>query len=170
MVRPALPGTELSPFDPSPWPPWERVAAAGLGEVYGAIVRQFDREIGVDAFDPVEWAQSHIYAAQQQGTISAQDAARLSALVAPAADGPPPSAAQLLAEAMDDPAASPVAIGVLSIAAYKAEHAVTDDASDVAKGWAFGVALALSPPTVAEGALAGYVAAMVAEHVHITIT
>ena len=165
MTAPDLPGMKPSPFDPSP--PWDRAAAAGLGAFYGAIVRRLDRELSVDGFDASAWTASQIQAAQQREAITAQDAARLSALLAPAADEPPPSAAQLFAEAMDDPASSPLAIGILSIGKYKEEHTMTDrtggpgDRSDFLVGVILGIT---------GGGLPYLVATEVADHVHVTIT
>ena len=164
MTAPELPGVTPSPFDPTPWPPWDRVAAAGLGELYGAMVREFDSQIAVDSFDPVTWAMGHIEAAKQQGTITANDATRLTALIAPSQDAT--TAAGLFDEAMSDPTSSPIAIGILSIARYKEQHATTDEPIDVAKGFVAGLS------TMAWGApgLAVIAAEELALHVHVSVT
>jgi hypothetical protein len=162
MSAPDLPGVRPSPFDPTPWPPWDRVAAAGLGEFYGSLVREIDRELSVDGVTAETWAQGKIAAAKQDGLISATDAVRLTALVSSAADAP--NATALFEEAMDDPSAGPLAIGMLSLASYKEQHSTTDaptDATDYIAGMVAGYSGGLLPYLVLSE---------VVRHVHIRIT
>lgn len=50
-MNPSLPGTTPSPFDPSPfdplptfWPPFDKSAAVGMGEMYGSAIRALDQQ------------------------------------------------------------------------------------------------------------------------------
>ena len=165
MTISGIPGVRPSPFDPTPWPPWDRVAAAGLGEFYGGLVRQLDAEPAVDGFDATKWATDKLAAAQQQGTITANDVRRLTALINPTTDAPDVS--KLFDEAMDDPDASPAAVAMLSIAKYKAEHGpATDDKVRAYAGAAAGLYLVALGPV----GLGIFVAVEVAEHVDATVT
>ena len=89
------------------------------------MVRKIDQQTAADDFDPARWVKAQIAEAAQHGTITAKDAQRLSALVAPAHDGP--SARQLFEDALADPESTPAAIGLLSLAQYNEQHSATDD-------------------------------------------
>lgn len=166
-----IPGTIPSPFDPTPWPPWDRLAAAGAGEYYGSLVRQLDAELAVDQFDATEWAAAKLAAAQDHGVITVKDRARLTALLNPLTDGP--SAGELFDEAMDDPESSQMAVALLSIAKYKAEQGsgATDGSTAGTKatataGMATGAYLAALGPV----GLGIFVALEVAEHVEVSVS
>lgn len=163
-ITPAPPGTEPSPFDPMPWPPWEKVTAAGAGEFYGAMVRQLDgtRE---STPDPVVFGKAQLAKAKALGTISAADERRLAALITLAAAGDESeastSAAKLFQETLDDPSSSPLATTMLSIAKYKEEtETETQELDNFTKGYILGM-IAITAPGPA-------IAIEVASHIHVT--
>ena len=161
-IIPAPPGTEPSPFDPTPWPPWDKVAAAGLGEFYGATIRRLDgaRESAPDA---VAFGKAQIATARELGKISGADATRLVAYITLHAPGhesePPTSAAKLFQETLDDASASPLATAILSIAKYK-EETEELELSSWEEGYIMGALMVLTPSTALAGA--------VASHIHVT--
>src|SRR4051812_50148266 len=77
---PALPEERpFGPLEPWPtfWPPYDRLAAAGMGELYGAMIRQFSTERDDIGADPMKFAEAQIEAAQDREVISDADARRL---------------------------------------------------------------------------------------------
>ena len=157
MTTPDLPGFRPSPFDPTPWPPWDKVTAAGAGELYGAMARRFDEQAKGDGFTRAVWAKTQLAEAVEHGTVTAKDAQRLSALTEPGPDSP--SARQLFDEALADPESTPTSIGLLSLAQYIEEHTETDEISDFELGLILGF--------TGGSAVAGAIAA--AKHLHIRV-
>lgn len=154
---------------PAPWPtarpPFARLAAAGMGEFYGATIRQLDIQRQESAGYPVKFAQAQIEAAQARDIITDRDARRLLAYLNSGQQGGEghSSAAKLFNEALDDPSSSQLALSILSIAKYE-EAATTEALSHgrkAAHGILLGVAMMLGS---SELVLAMYVA----EHVTVT--
>lgn len=116
-----LPGTTPSPFDPLPtfWRPFDRAAAAGMGEMYGSAIRALDQQRTDSANDALAFLDKSIATGQAAGHLSEADGRRLRALAGSHDDGhEPSSAAQLFEQAMDDEESSVTGLTILSIAKY----------------------------------------------------
>lgn len=156
---------------PTFWPPYDRLAAAGMGDLYGATIRRLSSQRQDSNDDPVKFAEAQIEAAQDREVITDADARRLLAYLALGRDEGEPnegerSAAQLFEATLDDPNSSTLALAILSIAKYReeTETAMADSlphGPKAADGYLLGVAAML-------GATEVILAMYMAEHVHIS--
>lgn len=153
-----VPEGRPSPFDPTPWPPWDQMTAAGAGALYGAMTRAIDEMISTDGLDRSTWAKKQIAEGLRIGTLAPRDAQRFSSLLG--LSEPRRSARDLFEEALADPEATATAIGLLSLAQFEETHDVTDGAR------LFEIAMILG----FTGGGAVYTAIRLAKHLSISIT
>jgi hypothetical protein len=117
------------------WPPIDRLAAAGLGDLYGAAIRRLQNELRRSGRDAMALARAQVEFAEARGIITASDAKRLLEYVARReGDDESRTAAELFQEAMDDPSSSPLAIGALSVARYEEQTASGTDEPPTVEG------------------------------------
>jgi hypothetical protein len=153
---------------PTFWPPYDRIAAAGMGEFYGATIRALGGQREESDNDPFRFAKAQIDAAQDRHTISDGDARRLLAYLSLGSEegtrSEGMSATQLFDAALDDPTSSTLALSILSIAKYKEATATTEalpHGPEAGDAFLLGIACAL-------GATELVLAMYLAEHVRIT--
>jgi hypothetical protein len=117
------------------WPPIDRLAAAGLGDLYGATIRRLEEHLRRTGGDARALGQLMVEIAETREIITVRDSSRLLEYVAGReGDGESRTAAELFQEAMDDPSSSPLAIGALSVARYEEQTATGTDAPTTIEG------------------------------------
>ena len=112
-------GTFPSSTLPTFWPPFDRAAAAGMGEMYGSAIRALDQQRTDSEQDAFAFLDRSIAAALEAGHISGADGLRLRTLAGLHKDGPESSsAAELFEEAVVDEESTVTGLTILSIAKY----------------------------------------------------
>lgn len=123
-------GPEMFPCGstlPTFWPPFDRAAAAGMGEMYGAAIRALDQQRTDSANDALTFLDKSVATAQEAGHLNDLDAQRVRALATLHTDGSGSnSAAQLFEQALADESSSVTVLTLLSIAKYIEEARKTD--------------------------------------------
>lgn len=104
---------------PTFWPPFDRAAAAGMGEMYGAAIRALDAQRTDSGADAMAFLDKSISVAQEASHISEGDGQLIRALARLNTDeSTSESAAQLFERALADENTSVTVLSLLSIAKY----------------------------------------------------